>query len=134
MPTGTAGSVARQFHQQMVHYLRLTVGFADNGVQKTVGVIPAGSLILKPASGVHVTTAFNAGTTNTLNVGYSADDDLFGTLLALGSANFIPLDETIGGFLVAADTTVTATVVLTGTAASAGSGEVIIAYIPDNDR
>lgn len=127
------GSVARQYPSQQVHYLRKTVGFADNGLARTVGVIPAGSLILKPASGVHVTTVFNAGTTNTLNVGSSADDDLFGTLLALGTANFVPLDESIGGFLVTSDTTITATVVLTGTAATTGSGEVIIAYIPDND-
>lgn len=134
MATNTAGSAARQFQTQQVHYLRLTVGFADNGTAKTVGVIPAGSLILKPASGVHVTTVFNAATTNTLNVGSSADDDLFGTLLALGTATFVALDEAIGGFLVAADTTITATVVLTGTAATTGSGEVVIAYIPDNDR
>lgn len=133
MATGTPGSVARQYNTQQVHYLRKGLVFGDNGVARTVGVIPAGSLILKPISGAHITTAFNAGTTNTLNIGTSADDDLFGTALALGSANFVPLDESIGGFLVAADTTVTATVVLSGTAASTGAAEVVIAYIPDND-
>lgn len=132
MATNTAGTVARNFNKQLVHYLRKSVAYGDNGTALTVGVIPAGSLILKPASGVHVTTAFNAGTTNTLNVGTSANDDLFGTLLALGTTTFVPLDESVD-FTVAADTTITATVVLTGTAATAGAGEVVIAYIPDND-
>jgi hypothetical protein len=134
MATGTAGSAARQFHTQQVHFLRKSISYAD-GASKvyTVGVIPAGSLILKPASGVHVTTAYNAGTNNLINVGTSADDDLFGTLLSVASATFVPLDEAIGGFLVTSDTTITASHALTGTAASAGAGEVVICYIPDID-
>jgi autotransporter adhesin len=132
MATGTAGTVARQFHTQQIHFLRKSIVFGDNGVALTVGVIPAGSIILKAASGVHVNVAFNAGTTNTLNVGTSADDDLYGTLLALGTTTFVALDEAVT-YLVAADTTITTTVVLTGTAATTGQGEVYIAYIPDID-
>lgn len=125
---------ARQYHTQQVHYLRKGFTFADNGSVLTVGVIPAGALILKPVSGVHVVTVFNAGTSNVLDIGTSADDDLFGTDLALGTANFVPLDESIGGFRVSAETTITATPALAGTAATTGDGEIIIAYIPDNDR
>jgi hypothetical protein len=132
MATNTAGTVARDYGVQMVHYLRKNVVFGDNGTAKTVGVVPAGALILKALSGVAVETAFNAGTTNTLNVGTSANDDLYGTLLALGSVAFVPCDEAVG-FRVAADTTITATVVLTGTAATTGDAEVVIAYICDND-
>lgn len=125
--------VGRDYKKQLVHYLRKTVNFADDGkAYVKVGVIPAGSLILKPASGIHVTTVFNGGT-NIMHVGTPGNTDLFGTSLALGTATFVPLDEAIGGFLCAAETTVVAEVVLTGAAASAGSGEVIIAYIPDND-
>lgn len=131
--TGTAGTTARQYSTQQVHYLRKSITYSNNGTALTVGVIPSGSLILKPASGVHVTTVFNAGTNNFLDIGTSADDDLFGTDLSLTATNFVPLDEAIGGYLVAADTTITATVGLTGTAATTGAGEVIIAYIPDND-
>jgi hypothetical protein len=123
----------RIMQRQMVHFLRKSIAFTDNGTALTVGVIPAGSLILKPMSGVHVTTVFNAGSTNVLDVGTSDNDDLFGTDLALGTANFIPLDETIGGYLVSADTTITATVGLSGTAATTGAGEVVIAYVPDTD-
>jgi hypothetical protein len=124
---------ARQYHQQLIHFLRKSITFANNGVAVTVGKIPAGSLIVRPASGVHVTTVFNAGTTNVLDVGSSDNDDLWGTDLALGSATFVPLDEAVGGFLVSSDTTITATVALSGTAATTGAGEVVIAYIPDTD-
>lgn len=127
-----AGSTARELPYQVVHYLRKSITFADNGTAVTVGVIPAGATILKPASGVNVDVAFNAGTSNTLNIGTTADDNLYGTLLAVGSIAFVPLDEAVA-MTVSADTTITATVVLTGTAATAGNGEVIIAYIPNND-
>lgn len=127
-------SVARDFQKQMIHYLRKTIGFAMDGVAYVkVGVIPAGSLILRPLSGVQVGTAFNAAGSNTLNIGTPGNTDLFATLLALGSAAFVTLDEAAGLPPVAADTTVVAEVVLTGTAATAGAAEVIIAYIPDND-
>ena len=123
----------RQYHTQQVHYLRKTIAYTDDDVEVTVGVIPSGSLILKPASGVHVTTAFNAGTANVLDIGTSADPDAFATDLALGTADFVALDVAAGTFLVTSDTTITTTPALTGTAATAGSGEVVIAYIPDND-
>jgi hypothetical protein len=97
-----------------------------------LGTIPSGSLILKPASGIHVSTVYNAGTNNLMNIGTSADDDLFGTVLSLLTATFVPLDEAVGGFRVTADTVITASHALTGTAATTGAGVVVIAYIPDN--
>lgn len=123
---------ARQSEHQLVHYLRKTVSYTDNGTAVTVGVLPAGATILKPSTGVSVSTAFNAGTTNTLNIGTTADDNLYATLIALGTTTFVALDEAVSN-TVAADTEVTATVVLTGTAATAGEAEVIVTYIPDND-
>jgi hypothetical protein len=133
MATGTDNTtVARESHEQQVHYLRKSVTYSDDGTAVTVGVLPAGATILKPLSGVNVDTAFDAGTTNTLNIGTSGDDNLYGTLLAVGSIAFVPLDEAVA-MTVSAVTTITATVVLTGTAATAGAGEVIIAYIPDGD-
>ena len=138
MTTGTAGTSARTFHTQQIHYLRKTVVFGDNGVAKTVGVIPAGSQILNTISGVFVTTAFNAGTSNVIDIGTTANDDLYGTDIALGTKAFVALDEAatatdVNTWLVSADTTITATPALAGTAATAGSAEVVIAYIPDND-
>lgn len=134
MATGTAGTVARQFHTQQIHYLRKSITYADDGTTVTVGTIPAGSLILKPISGVAVTTVFNAGSTNVLDIGPSTDSgtDLWATDLALGTLAFVPLDEAVTN-LVSVDTIVQAAVDLTGTAATTGAAEIIIAFIPDND-
>lgn len=134
MATGTAGTGARQFHTQQIHYLRKSITFADDGTTVTIGTIPAGSLVLKPISGVAVTTVFNAGSTNVLDIGPSTDSgtDLWATDLALGSLAFVPLDEAVTN-LVSVDTIVQAAVDLTGTAATTGAAEIIIAYIPDND-
>lgn len=128
----------RESHLQVIHYLRRTITYsADNGVARTVGTIPAGALILKPISGVFVSTVFNAGTANVLDIGVVnaslTDDDLLATDLALGALAFVPLDEAVGSFLVTADTDITVTLGLTGTAATTGACEVVIAYIPDND-
>jgi hypothetical protein len=125
---------ARLLHTQQVHYLRKGITFADDGTTVTVGVIPAGSLILKPLSGVAVTTVFNAGSTNVLDVGPSTDSgtDLWATDLALGTLAFVPLDEAVTN-LVTVETTVQAAVDLTGTAATTGAAEIVICYIPDTD-
>ncbi len=131
MPTNTAGTTARQNPTQQVGYLRKTVVFGDNGTAVSLGTIPSGATILKSASGVSVDTVFNAATTNTLNVGTAADDNLYGTLLSLLATTFVPLDEAVS-YKLAADTEITATVVLTGAAATTGSAEVVICYIPDN--
>lgn len=136
--TGVTATNARQHSLQMVHYLRCGITFADNGVAKTVGILPAGAQILNTLSGVFVRTVFNAGSTNVLDIGTSANDDLYGTDIALGTKAFVALDEAatatdVNTFYVSVDTTITATVALTGTAATTGEAEVIICYIPDND-
>lgn len=133
MTTGTAGTTARQYSQQMIHYLRKGFSYADNGLTIDVGTIPAGALIVKPLSGAAVNVAFNGDTTNTLDIGPSTDSgtNLWATILALGTIAFVPLDEAVT-MLVSTDTLVQAKVVSTASA-SAGSGEIIIAYIPDND-
>lgn len=135
MTTNTAGTTARNFNKQMIHYLRKGITFADDGTTVTVGTIPAGSLVLKPISGVAVTTVFNAGSTNVLDMGPSTDSgtDLWATDLALGTLGFVPIDEAVTN-LVSVDTVVQAAVDLTGTAATTGAAEIIIAYIPDNDQ
>jgi hypothetical protein len=124
---------ARQFHTQQIHYLRKSISYLDDGKTVVVGTIPAGAQILKPLSGVAVNVAFNGGSTNTLDIGPSDDTgtNLWATLLALGTIAFVPFDEVVT-LLVASDTEVSAKVVSTASA-SAGQGEIIIAYIPDND-
>jgi hypothetical protein len=71
MATGTAGTSARQFHTQQVHYLRTLFNYNDADVaSRKIGTIPAGSNILR--SNTVISTAFNAGTTNTLSVGFTS--------------------------------------------------------------
>lgn len=135
MATGTAGTAAREYHTDQVHYLAKRIAYTD-GVAKvtTLGIVPAGAQILNAISGVFVSTAFNAGSGNVLDIGTSADDDLYGTDIALGTKAFVALDEAatatgVNAWYVSADTTFTCTVALTGTAPSAGEATVVIAYV-----
>lgn len=123
----------RNYHQQMVHYIRRTLTSADQGNEVTIGWLPAGAVINKAASGVVVATAFN-GTSPVLDIGGNVgndDPDEWATDLALVGANFLPLDEAIGTYYVTEDTEVTATI--GGTGASAGEAVVVIYYAPDNE-
>lgn len=136
MATGTASTAARQFHTQQVHYLRKSLvetgTTANQSEVYTVGTIPAGSLILKALSGVNVDVAYTSATNKLINIGTTANDDLYGTLLSVASIAFVPLDEAVA-MTVSADTVITASHALTGTVGTAGRAEVVIAYIPDND-
>ena len=123
---------ARRYSQQMVHYLRKDITYANYGQGAlTVGVIPAGSVILKPASGVNVSTAFNSSGTDLLDIGTSADDDLYATDLALQTVGFAALDEAVSVY-VSSDTTITCTAAQSVADATAGVAQVVIAYIPPN--
>jgi hypothetical protein len=124
---------AKRYYTDQVHYLRRDFTYLDDGLTLTVGTIPAGSIVLKPLSGVNVSQVFNAGSTNVADMGPSTDSgtDLWATDLALGTLGFIPLDEAVT-FLVTVDTVVQIAVDLTGTAAGTGAAQAIIAYIPPN--
>ena len=122
---------ARNDGSQTVHYLRKKITYADSGAV-TVGVVPTNAIVLR--GGVVVTTAFNAATTNVLDIGTSSDDDGFATDLALGTVGVIVADEmatTDDMGPMSADTTITATYAQTGTAATAGVGYVWIEYLPN---
>lgn len=134
MPTGTQGTNARRYHTSQVHYLRKAIAFSDGAsAVVTVGIIPAGAVVIN--AGVVVTTAFNAGSGNVLDIGTSADDDGFATDLALGTIGRIAADElaTSNDLYVTSDTTIIATLALTGTAATAGAGIVFVEFLVDND-
>ncbi|MDO9381837.1 MAG: hypothetical protein Q7T86_03145 [Hyphomicrobiaceae bacterium] len=129
MATGTAGTSAKLYHTDQVHYLAKAISYADGATNVyTLGVLPAGAMIIKPMSGVQVNTVFNSGTNNLINFGTAADDDFFGTVMSLTTATFVPLDEAVS-MSVAADTTVTASLALSGTAATTGAGVALLAYV-----
>lgn len=125
----------REYHQTMVHYLRKTVTFADNGTEVTVGWLPAGAVILEACSGVVVTTVFNGDTTNTVDIGANVGNDDPDEWLDGGSletAGFVPLATNVGTYVMSEATEITASVVSTASA-SAGVAEIVICYLPDND-
>lgn len=123
---------ARNLGEQVIQYLRKPVSFLDGATTVVqVGTLPAGSVVLD--AGVVVTTAFNAASTNVLDIGTSLDDDGFATDLAMGTIGKIVADELatsndLGPY--ASDISITATHAQTGTAATAGAGIVYVAYMP----
>jgi hypothetical protein len=125
---------ARQLHQPLVHYLRRTIGEADEGDGAlTVGVLPAGAIVT--GAGVIVSTAFN-GTSPLAQIGTSGDADGFATNLALGTIGNIVWDElaTSNDLYSASEVTVTVTVAATGNDSTAGVGHVYVTYIPANNN
>lgn len=133
MPTGTVGSVARQYSYQMIHYLRKTIVFGDDAVEKSVGWVPAGALILPALSGAFVTTLFNGSTGDLIDIGVAGNSDLLATDLDVSSVGLKTLDEAAGLMLMTADTEIVAQYDDASSDATTGSAEIIIAYIPDND-
>lgn len=121
---------ARNDLYQDVQYIRKNLVFGDTGA-KIIGVLPLGAIIIKPMSGINVQTVTNAGTANVIDIGTTADDDLYGTDLSTATAGFVPLDENVG-LRMTADTTITATLGLTGTAATTGDVDVVICYATPN--
>lgn len=131
MATGTAGTAAREYPQQMLHYLRKTLTH-ENITDTTVGIVPAGACIIPAASGFLPYTDFN-GTTPTLDVGISGEVDAWmdgGDIDTVGT--FVALDQADAGFYCTADTTVIAKVI-SGGGISTGEGILTIVYTVNND-
>lgn len=134
MATNTAGSTARYYNKQLVHYLRADFNVAEvdvsGGVTKTLGTIPAGSLILKPISGFAVHVAFDD--TTVVDLGPSDNNDLWATNMVTTTIGFVPLDEAVTN-KVYVDTTVQCSVIPAGSSVTVGAGSAVIAYIPPNE-
>lgn len=123
-------SPARFVQGGLVHVIRSReITIADSATAVEIGTIPAGSTILKPLSGVNIDVVFNAATTNVIDIGTSANDDLYATDLAAGTIAFVALDEAVA-MTVDEDTTLYATYSQTGTAATTGSAYAVISYVP----
>jgi hypothetical protein len=106
-----------------------TVAYTDSSAV-TIGTIPANAQIVD--IDIDVTTAFNAGTTNTVTVGKSGSAAAFVASTSVGSAGRASI-ATTGVYSAWADVgsaevPVTATYGQTGTAASAGAMRVTVVY------
>lgn len=129
---------ARDASTQQVHFLRKRITFDGAGTNAVgagaafvIGRIPAGAIILGPISGVDVNTVFNAGTNNRLNIGIAGTPAKYAATSSLLTAGFVPM-AVAAGHRVTVDTDILVTPDVTGTAATTGDVDVVIAYIPYN--
>ena len=122
---------ARKLNPGAVHQISTNVTFADNGSAVVIGTVPAGARVLRATA--IVTEAFNAGTSNVLDIGTTADPDGFATDIALGTIGNIAADEmaTTNDQVASVDTGIIATVALSGTAATAGAADIVVEYIAE---
>lgn len=107
-----------------------TVAYTDTSAV-TIGTLPAGAQIVD--INIDVTTAFNAGTTNTVTVGKTGSAAAYVTSTSVGSAGRASV-ATTGVYSAWANVGTndvdyaTVTFSQTGTAASAGAARVTIVY------
>jgi hypothetical protein len=107
-----------------------TIAYTDTSAV-TIGTLPAGAQIVDV--NIDVTTAFNAGTTNTVTVGKTGSAAAFVTATSVGSAGRASV-ATTGVYSAWANVGTsdvdyaTVTFSQTGTAASAGAARVTIVY------
>lgn len=135
MATNQQGSLARYNTPQQIDYLRKRITTADSGKTVLVGILPPNAVILKALSAVNVSTVFNAGTANTIDVGITGTGNAFGSALSLASVAQPAFNGT-ASFLTSSsgDTYVYATVNTTGTAPTTGVADIIVGFIPNNDQ
>lgn len=135
MATNQQGSLARYNTPQQIDYLRKRITVADSGKTVSVGILPPNAVILKALSGVTVSTVFNAGTANTLDIGVTGTGNLYGSALSMTATNFVPVAAAVSYVTPpSGDTVVTALVNTTGTAPTTGVADIVIAFVPNNDN
>lgn len=121
---------ARLLHTQQIHFFRKRVNYNDAGIAAGVlfGTLPAGAVIT--SINVRVNTAFNAGTTNALNMGTTA----LGTQVFTDAATAGARTPAVPNLSFAVDTDLFVSYAQTGGAATAGQADVVLAYAPNIDQ
>lgn len=121
---------ARKYHTEQVHFIRTYINYSDaDALTRIVGTIPANSSLLR--INTCISTAQNAGTTNTLSVGTtSGGTDLINAAAAGSLTANVVTQAPSGKSLYSADTTIYATLTQSGTAATAGVVQVTLEYCP----
>lgn len=112
------------------------VVFGADGTTTVVATVPANSQIFQIT--VDVTTAFDAGTTNTFDIGDGSTADQYADALAVGALARVLATSDVSqiGNLIDIGTTdvdVTVTYNQTGTAATAGAATVTVLYLQNNN-
>lgn len=130
---------------QNVCYIRATINYNDPRISSGVWAftLPANAYITQILG--DVTTAFNATTTNSLTVGATPTGTDFVASTSITSAGILVLSSAAGIGLAATGNTANQTAInggvpvyfrytQTGTAATAGSVTIVIAYAMNNDK
>jgi hypothetical protein len=112
------------------------VVFAADGTETVVATLPANSQIYQIA--VDVTTAFDAGTTNTLDIGDGTTADKYADALAAGAQARVLATSDVSqiGNLIdigTSDVDITVTYNQSGTAATAGAATVTVLYLQNRN-
>lgn len=112
------------------------VVFGADGTETVVATLPANSQIYQIA--VDVTTAFDAGTTNTFDIGDGSTADQYADALAVGSAARVLATSDVSQIpnlidIGSSDVNVTVTYNQSGTAATAGAATVTVLYLQNNN-
>lgn len=126
----TSLGIPRQTQFQQIHYFRKRVNYNDAGIGAGVifATMPIGALIVLQV--VDCSTAFNAGTTNALNVGTTA----LGTDIFTDAATAGRRSPALAAVRFAAVTDLYVSYAQTGGAATAGVADIVIGYVLNNDQ
>lgn len=124
------GGGAQDNFGRLLRVSTATVGFGDSTAVE-VGTFPAGAVIHSII--INVTTAFDAGTTNTLDIGTGTDADAFVVDESVGSAGVITATLDGADLSVTTEDTVEILYEQSGTAATAGSADVHVCWIAPED-
>ncbi len=112
-----------------------TITFGDTSDKSLSIVIPANSQLVDIK--ILVTTAFNAGTTNTMDIGIVGDSDLYVDNAAVGTAGDAALGNTAlvtnWSDIGTTDVKLAAKYIQTGTASSAGAARIVVSYVQNNN-
>jgi hypothetical protein len=133
MPIGSG----RQTQFQQVHYFRKRVNWNDASIAAgvAIGTLPAGAMLVGAAARVNV--AFNAATTNVLQMGTTATGgEILASAVSLAGATGYKSGTTGTAFQapILVDTDIFVSYTQTGAAATAGQADLHVSYIPNNDQ
>lgn len=125
----------KAYHTDQVHYLVADIAYTDGTV--SLGWLPKEALVIDAS--INVTTAFNAGTNDLVDIGFrnagdgTADDvDEFATDIDVSAVGRKATDASIntaGDTYFSDGAEIVASYAQTGTAATAGAGKVWVAYL-----
>lgn len=131
------GSTARQTQEQQTATLRAPLSLAALVAASTAGVVigtlPAGARVLR--THIFIETAFNAGTTNVLDIGPTGSPAVFlpSATVVAGATGLKTAAPTALNGVIAADIDVRAIYSQTGTVATTGQATAIVEYVCDNE-